>query len=206
MQPQSKNFTLTNSATPGHKVKLHHTCTIITANQARLPAFTVWLQGHTDTETQSQSDTHSSQSPLPSWLAPVEARGSRHAQLQPISPMIPQVCLVSTAPLYLKQIEPSSSHSTQRLFAPTRQKNPPTPQTKVCFSREGAPGLEASGRCSPERESDRARARERLLRAISNLERGSKSYPEFPVARNLDLATHLRLPRVSTDKNSMSKL
>ena len=96
---------------------------------------------------------------------PVEAGGSRHAQLQPISPTIPQVCLVSTAPLYLKQIEePSSSHSTQRLFAPTRQKNPPTPQEKVGFSREGAPSLEASGRCSP----DRGRARERLLKAISN--------------------------------------
>ena len=124
------------------------------------------VQGHTDTETQSQSDTHSSQFPLPSWLPPVETGGSRHAQLQPISPTIPQVCLVSTAPLYLKQTEPSSYQSTQRMFAPTRQKNPPTPQEKVGFSREGAPGLEASGRCSPER--GRTSAGERLLKAVSN--------------------------------------
>lgn len=69
LQPQSKNFTVTNSATPGHKVKLHHTRTIITANQARLPAFTVWYRV-TQTQRHNHNKTHTPHNlPFPAgWL------------------------------------------------------------------------------------------------------------------------------------------
>lgn len=68
LQPQSKNFTLTNSATPSHKVKPHHTGTIVTANQARLPVFS--LVQVTQTQRHNHNQTHTPHNlPFPAgWL------------------------------------------------------------------------------------------------------------------------------------------